>query len=142
MPYIIEKVDVFSGCIDDKPGALAAMLAPLAEAKVCLQFLLARRDQPGRGIVFAAPIKGAAAVRAAQKAGLAKDATIAALRVEGPDKAGLGALITQAIAGAGINLRGISALAAGKKAVACIAFDTAADAAKARAILKKALGTK
>ncbi len=142
MPYAIERVDVFTGCIDDKPGALAAMLAPLAEAKVCLQFLLARRNQPGRGVVFAAPIKGAAAARAAQKAGLSKDATIAALRVEGPDKAGLGVLVTQAIAAAGINLRGISALAAGKKAVLCIALDSAADAAKARAVLKKVLGTK
>jgi len=70
MPYTIEKVDVFSGGIDDKPGALAAVLTPLAEAKVCLQFLLARRDAPGRGIVFAAPVKGAAAVRAARSAGL------------------------------------------------------------------------
>jgi hypothetical protein len=45
--------------------------------------------------------------------------------------------MTQAIAGAGINLRGLSAAAVGKRFVACLVLDTAADATKVARILSK-----
>ncbi len=139
MAYVIEKVDVWSGVIDDVPGGLAAKLGPLAEAGVALTFMLARRSAPGKGVVFLAPIKGAAATKAAQAAGLAPASDLSALCVSGPDKAGLGACIAAALAAAGVNMRGISAMAVGRKAILCIAFDDKPTAAKAQRILAKAL---
>lgn len=140
MAYRIEKVDVWSGNIEDRPGALAAKLAPLAETGAGLEFLLARRDAPGRGIVFLAPIKGAKVAKAAAAAGFAKAGDMAALCVTGPDKPGLGGKIAEAIANAGINLRGLCAAAVGKQCAFYLAFDTPADAAKARRALANALG--
>ena len=61
------------------------------------------------------------------------------VRVDGPDKAGLGGKMTKAIADAGINLRGLSAAALGRRSVSYLAFDSAADADSAVSILRKAL---
>jgi hypothetical protein len=47
--------------------------------------------------------------------------------------------MTEALAGAGINLRGISAAALGRRAVSYFAFDSASDADNAVRILKKTL---
>lgn len=140
MPYTIEKIDVWSTTVSDRVGALDTILEPLAKAGANLQFVLGRRSKPGQGIVFLAPLKGAAVQRAAKKAGLAKDPTIAALRIEGPDKAGLGAKLTRTLAEAGVNIRGFVANAIGRKMVLLLALDTTADAAKARDLIKKALG--
>lgn len=142
MPYGIERVEIWSAQIDDKPGAVAAALLPLAESGANLAFVHARRDTPGHGIVFVAPVKGASAARAARKAGFAPDASLEALRIEGTDKGGIGAAITCALAEAGVNLRALSATAAGRKMVMHLAFDNKADAAKARDLLKRLLKVK
>ena len=47
------------------------------------------------------------------------------------------AVLAGALAEAGINLRGLSAAAIGKRYVAQLALDTAQDVAKAAAVLKK-----
>jgi predicted amino acid-binding ACT domain protein len=57
------------------------------------------------------------------------------VRIEGVDKPGQGARITAALAEAGVNLRGFSAAALGKKFVAHVAVDTTAAAAKAMKIV-------
>ena len=61
------------------------------------------------------------------------------LRIVGPDKAGLGVKVTAALADAGINVRGVSGAALGRKAVLYIAFDNRKDADRARRIIKKLL---
>jgi predicted amino acid-binding ACT domain protein len=61
------------------------------------------------------------------------------VRVEGPDRAGLGAKMSDALAGAGINVRGISAAAIGRRGVTYFAFDSAEDSDAAVRLLKKAL---
>ena len=144
MAYTIDKVDVWAGSIEDRPGSLAERLAALAGAGANLEFVIARRDseQPGRSVVFLAPLTGAKQRAAATKAGLSKAANLFSLRLAGPDKAGLGAKITGALGAAGINMRGISAAALGKNSVVYFAFDEAADQAKARGVLKKALAGK
>jgi len=70
---------------------------------------------------------------------LATSESLHSVRVEGPDRAGLGAKMTEALAGAGINLRGISAAALGRRAVSYFAFDSTADADNAMRVLKKTL---
>jgi predicted amino acid-binding ACT domain protein len=114
-------------------------LAALAEAGVNIEFIVSRRapDQPGKGVVFVTPIKGAKQTRAAQAAGFAKSESLHSVRVEGGDKPGLGAAVTKALADAGINLRGLSGAAFGRKVVGYLALDTAEDAAKAASVVKK-----
>jgi predicted amino acid-binding ACT domain protein len=113
----------------------------MTKAGANIEFVVARRapDKPGTGVVFMTPIKGAKQKTAAQQAGLGTSEGLHSVRIEGPDKAGLGAKLTDALAAAGINLRGISAAALGRRAVSYLAFDSAADSDTAVRILKKAL---
>ncbi len=144
MAIQITKVDVWVGEIKDRPGGLGEKLEALAEAGANLEFVISRRapDKPGTGVVFLAPLRGAAQTRAAKKAGLSKATGLHSLRVEAPDRAGLGARMTQAITEAGINMRGLSAAALGRRTVSYLAFDRDADAKKASRVLKKALTRK
>jgi hypothetical protein len=141
MAYSVKKVDVWAGEIADRPGGLASTLAAMTKAGANIEFVVARRapDKPGTGVVFMTPIKGAKQKTAAQQAGLGTSESLHSVRIEGPDKAGLGAKLTDALAAAGINLRGISAAALGRRAVSYLAFDSAADSDAAVRILKKAL---
>ncbi len=141
MAYTVRKVDVWAGEVADRPGGLASTLAALQQAGSNIEFMVARRapDKPGTGVVFLTPLKGAKQKAAAQRAGLGTSDSLHSVRVEGPDRAGLGAKMTDALANAGINLRGISAAALGRRAVSYFAFDSAADADSAVRVLKKAL---
>jgi hypothetical protein len=133
-------LDVWSAELEDKPGSLASKLEALARAGVSLEFVIARRhsDQSGTGIVYVTPISGAGQTRAAKQASFNKATELAALRIDVADKPGMGAAITKALAAKGINLRGMSAEATGRKAVAFLAFDSKDDARKAMKILKSA----
>jgi hypothetical protein len=139
MALKVTRVDVWAATMEDRPGGLAGKLEALAEAGANLEFVVARRvpDKPGTGVVFVAPVKGAKAVKAAAAAGFAKAESMHSVRAEGPDKPGLGATITEELAAAGINLRGLSAAAIGKRCVVYLALDTDDAAAKAMKILKK-----
>jgi len=134
-----KRVDTWAAAIEDQPGGLAAKLNALADARVNLEFVIARRapDKPGTGVVFVTPIQGAAGTRAARAAGFAKTDTLHTVRAEGPDKRGEGARIAQALAEKGLNLRGLSAAAISKKFICHIAVDTATDAAKVVRILQR-----
>ncbi len=131
------RVDIWAGSIKDKPGGLAAALSPLADAGAKLQYVMARRDKKGTGVVFVTPVKGAKQAAAARKAGLHKTKSLFAVRAEGRDKTGLGATITCALADAGINIRGLSASVIGRKFILWLAVDSAAEATKAVRVLKK-----
>jgi hypothetical protein len=139
MKLKIAREDVWAASIKDRPGGLAGKLAALTEAGANLEFLIARREasRPGTGVVFVTPLKGAARIKAAKKAGFAKSRSLHSLRVACPDKKGLGVRLTRALAKAGVNLRGLSAAAIGKLCVVHLAFDTAGDVRKAMAVLKK-----
>ena len=138
MAFTAQRVDTWAASIKDTPGSLAGKLSALAEAGANLEFVIARRraEKPGQAVVFVTPIKGGTESRAARKAGFAKTKSLHTVRIEGPDKAGRGATIAQALAAKGLNLRGLSAAAMGTKFVAHIALDTSAEAAKAVRILK------
>jgi predicted amino acid-binding ACT domain protein len=99
---------------------------------------MARRapDKPGTGVVFVSPVKGAKQTRAAKKMGLHKSKSIFAVRAEGPDKRGLGAAITNGLAGKGVNLHGLAASVIGKKFVLWLALDNVSDASKAVRTIK------
>jgi hypothetical protein len=138
MAVKVQKVDTWAAPLEDTPGSLASKLNALAKAGVDLDFVIARRapDKPGTGVVFVTPIQGATGRRAAQEVGFQKTESLHTVRVEGPDKRGRGANMTQVLATAGLNLRGVSAAAIGPKFTAYIALDTAADATKAVRVLR------
>ena len=133
-----ERVDTWAADIKDKPGGLTAKLEALAAAGANLEFVIARRrpEKKGQGVVFVTPIKGAAQCRAARKAGFERTKSLHVVRIEGANKKGAGAAITAALAEKGLNLRGLSAAAIGRKFVGHIALDTSPDATKALRVLK------
>jgi hypothetical protein len=139
MKLNVSRTDTWAATIDDRPGGLADKLAALAAAGANLEFIIARRapELRGSGVVFVTPLKGAKQIKAAEAAGFEKTGSLHSLRIEGADKPGMGARLTTALAEAGINLRGLSAAAVGRRYVTHLALDTAQDAVKAAAVLKK-----
>jgi predicted amino acid-binding ACT domain protein len=87
-------------------------------------------------VVFLTPVKGRAAQEAARDAGLKPATQIATLRVEGPDRPGLGSRLSRAIADAGVNVRGVSAMVIGNRFVAYVGLDSPDDLARATRALK------
>jgi len=142
MAYTFETVDVWAGSIKDQPGALAEKLEILAEAGANLEFVIGRRNKPGKGVMFVTPLKGRSQLNAAKKAKLSKSGSLISLRIEGPDKPGLGAKITRALADVNINMRGLSAACVGRRMVVNIAFFGKKDLEKARRVLKMVLKSK
>ena len=139
MALKVSRVDVWAASVKDKPGGVAAKLTALSDAGANLAFVIARRapKKPGTGVVFATPIQGPRQLRAAKKAKFRKTKSLQSVRVEGPDRPGIGAKLSTALADSGINLRGMSAAAIGKRFVCYFALDKVGDAAKAARILRK-----
>ena len=136
---IIERVDVWAAPIKDVPGGLANVLAGLRDAGADLDFVVARRspETPGKGVVFVTPLRGDREVRAAATLGFDVTRGLHELRVEGENKPGVAANLTEKLAAGGINLRGLTAAVIGTRFIMYIGLDSADDAAKAAAILKK-----
>ena len=111
MLYEISRTDVWVGEIEDRPGGLAERLETLKETGANLEFVIVRRlpEKPGMALLYVSPLRGAAA----HEAGLSKASSMCCVRIEGPDRVGLGADITRAVAEAGISLRGFSGAAIG-----------------------------
>ena len=139
MTLKVSKAEVWSATIDDRAGGAADKLEPLSRAGANLEFVLARRtpEQPGMGVIYVAPVRGAKVMQAAQAAGFGKSTAIQSLRIEGTDKPGVTANVTRCLAQAGISFRGLCAIGIGKKFVNFIALDSAEDAAKAAGLLRK-----
>ena len=139
MKMIVERVDVWAASIKDKPGGLEKILSGLRDAGADLDFIIARRapDKPGDGVVFVAPLRGDAEVAAAATLGFNVTQSIKSLRVEGENKPGVAAKVTEELAAAGINLHGFSGAVIGARFILYIGLDSAQDAAKAAAILKQ-----
>ena len=139
MALKVSKAEVWTTRIEDRSGGAADKLGPLTDAGANFEFVFARRtpEQPGSGLMMVAPLKGKKVVAAAAGAGFVRAADITALRVEGGNKAGSAARMTQALAQAGISFRGLSAAALGTKFVGYVAFDNPGDAERATKLLKK-----
>lgn len=139
MALKVTKVDVWAVEFRDEPGGLAKALAPIAAAGGNLECIIARRqaDKFQAGLAFLTPLKGKKVVAAATAAGFAPAEELTTLRVEGPDTPGSCSRMVSAIADAGINMRGVSSMSAGRNFVAYVGLDSLADAATVTKILKK-----
>ncbi len=140
MDLIVERVDVWAATIKNECGGLAVKLAGLREAGADLDFIIARRapEKPGTGILFVTPLRGDREIAAATNLGFSITSRIHSVRLEGDNKPGIVAELTQKFAAAGINLRGLSAAVIGPRFILYIGFDNAKDAENALDILRKA----
>jgi hypothetical protein len=136
---IIERVDVWAAPIKDEPGGLANILTGLRDAGADLDFIIARRapETPGKGVVFVTPLRGDREVSAAATLGFDVTRSLHELRVEGENKPGIAAELTEKLGAAKINLRGFSGAVIGTRFILYIGLDSVEDAAKAADILKK-----
>jgi hypothetical protein len=125
--------------VENRPGALARTLEPLAVAGTDLEVVMSYR-YPGEEQMAAIelyPVSGKRAIAAARAAGLAA-ASIPAVLVEGDNRAGQAHTVTRAIADAGINLAFFLAQVIGRKYSAVLGFETEADAKRASTLIKRA----
>jgi hypothetical protein len=134
----VEHVDVWAATIEDRRGGLAPLLAALREAGADLQFIIARRAEPGKGVVFVTPLQGDREIDAAAQVGFNVTHTLHSVRIMGPDRPGVAAELTEKLANGGINLRGFSLSVIGRQYLAYAAVDSLDDANKVIEILKKA----
>lgn len=139
MDLIVERVDVWAASIKDEPGGLAQMLTCLRDAGANPNFILARRspEKPGLGVVFVTPLRGDREISAASTLGFNVTNSVKSVRVEGTNKHGVAAKLTEKLAAAGINLRGFSAAVSGARFIMYIGLDSAEDAEKALTILRQ-----
>jgi hypothetical protein len=138
MDLIIERVNVWVAGIKDEPGGLARTLAVLREAGADLNFMIARREGPGEGVVFVTPLQGDREIAAAATVGFHSTRSVHSLRVEGANQPGIAAAVAEKLAAGGINLRGFSGAVIGTQFVIYIGLDSGADADKAAALLQAA----
>ena len=138
MELIVERVDVWAASIRDEVGSLADLLVGLQDAGADLNFVLARRapDKPGEGVLFVTPLRGDAELAAAADLGFNITGSVHSVCIEGDNRPGAAAELTQKLAMAGINLRGLSAGVIGPRFVIYIGLDSAEAADRAVEVLQ------
>lgn len=130
---------MWRGEVDDRPGALADVLRLLAAPEADLQVVMGYR-KPGdrtRAVLELWPASGRKPSAAARRLGFAPSPA-PTLLVSGDNRAGLGHVLTRALADAGISLSFLVAQVAGRKYSAVFGFETEAAAASAAAAIRKA----
>ncbi len=143
MAVTVRKITLWRMEVENRPGVLAGVLKPLAEAGANLQVVMAYR-YPGnetRAAIELYPVATKKVVVAAQAAGMSAS-TIPTLLVQGDDRPGLGHAVGQAIADAGINVGFLVTQVVGRKYSAVIGFDSEEDARNAAALIRKASARK
>ena len=138
MAITVKKVVLWRRELDNRAGALAAVLQPLALAGADLQIAMGYRF-PGnetRAAVELAPVEGKKAAAAAQTAGL-QPSGIPTLIVTGDNRPGLGYAISRGMADAGINMAFLVAQVLGRRYSAIFGFESQADADRAAAVIKR-----
>jgi hypothetical protein len=143
MALTIKKITLWRTEVENKPGALASVLGPLADAGADLHVVMGYRfpGNASKAAIEVFPVSRKKVVDAASSAGLSASA-IPTLLIEGDNKPGLGKAISEAIAGAGINLDFLVTQVIGRKYSCVIGFENEGDAKKAANLIKKASAAK
>ena len=120
MDMLVDRVDVWTASIADKPGGLSRTLKGVYEAGADLDFVIARRahDKPGTGAVFLTPIRGDREVEAASTLGFNLASSVDSVRVEGDNVPGAAVNIAEIIANEDISIRSFSAALIGPRYIA------------------------
>jgi hypothetical protein len=138
MAVKVKNITLWRRDVENKPGALAETLSPLARAGASLQVVMGYRypGDEGRAAIEVYPVAGKRATAAAREAGLSAS-SIPTLSIEGDDRPGLGHAIARACAEAGINLSFLVAQVIGRKYSAIVGFESETDAQRAAGLIKK-----
>ena len=140
MAISIKKVTLWRTEVQNKPGALSSVLAPLAEAGADLQVVMGYRHprEKYKAAIEVCPIAGRKSTTAASKAGW--DASpISMLLVQGDNRPGLGHAVTQAIGEAEINVLFLVAQVVDARFSAVMGFEDEATSKHATTLIKKAV---
>lgn len=139
MAVTIKPITLWRIEVQDRPGALARILEPLAAAKADLQVVMGYKvpNDKTRAVLELWPVSGRQLTRAAEKAGLAPS-DIPTLLVTGDNRPALGHAIARALADASINLNFLVTQVLGRRYSAVLGFETEADARQAAGLIKKA----
>ena len=138
MAVAIKKVTLWRTEVENKPGALSGVLAPLAEVGADLQVVMGY-GHPGdkrKATIEVCPVAGKKSTTAAGKAGLAAS-TIPTLLIQGDNRPGLGQAVAQSIADAGINVAFLVAQVIDARFSAVIGFPDEAASKQAATLIKK-----
>ena len=138
MAVTIKRVMLWQTEIKNEPGALSAVLEPLAQAGLDLHAVM-NRYIPGRNdraTVEILPGSGRKATALARAAGFSQSPT-ETLLVEGVNRPGLAYAVANSIAWAGISLRFLSAQSAGEHYSALLGFRTPAERRKGESLIRK-----
>ena len=140
MAVTVKKVTLWRTEVQNKPGALNSVLAPLAEAGADLQVVMGYHyhGKGDKAAIEVCPVSGKKSTTAASKAGLAASA-IPTLLIQGDNKPGLGHAIAQTIAEAGINVTFLVAQVVDARFSAVMGFDDEAASKQATMLIKKAV---
>jgi hypothetical protein len=143
MALTVKRITLWRTEVDNRPGVLAKVLGPLAEAGADLQVVMGYRF-PGnetKAAIEVYPVSGKKATNAASTAGLSAS-TIPTLLVEGDNRQGLGKEIAEALAEAGVNLGFVVTQVIGRRYSTVIGFEREEDARKAARLIKKVTASK
>jgi hypothetical protein len=136
MALTVKKTVLWRREVDNKPGALAQTLEPLAAAGADLEIVMGY-TMNNRAAIEVAPVGGKRVTAAAEKAGLS-EARVPALLVTGDNKPGIGHKLATSIAGAGINVNFLVAQVVGNRFSSVFGFESEADADRAIPLIKNA----
>jgi hypothetical protein len=132
MAVSIRKITLWRTQVAHRPGALADLLEPLAEAGADLQIVMGYRipNRKERAVIEVAPVGTRRAARVAQKTGLAPGGA-PTLLVLGDNRPGLANRIARALAESGVNIAFLVAQVVGRRYSAVFGFENEADLDKA-----------
>ena len=138
MAIKVKEISLWRAEVDNRPGMMARVLGPLADAGADLRVVMGYRfsTNESKAAIEVYPVAGKKLTAAAQKGGLSP-ATFPALLVEGDNAAGLGARFARAIADAGINISFLVTHVIGRKFSSVVGFETKEEARAAAALIKK-----
>jgi len=140
MALSVKKVTLWRAEVENKPGVLSGVLAPLAEVGADLQVVMGYRfaDEENKAAVEIGTVSGKKPATAASKAGLVAS-DIPTLLIHGDNRPGVGHAIAQSIAEAGINVAFLVAQVIDDRFSAVMGFEDEEDSKQAATIIKKAV---
>ena len=140
MAVSVKKVTLWRTEVENKPGALSGVLAPLAEVGADLQVVMGYRypDEENKAAIEICTVSGKKPALAAGKAGLTAS-TIPTLLVHGDNRPGMGYVIAKAISEAGINVMFLVAQVIDARFSAVIGFEEEEASKQATTLIKKAV---
>jgi len=138
MALSVKKVTLWRTEVENKPGVLSSVLAPLAEVGADLQVVMGYRyaDEENKAAIEICTISGKKPTAAASKAGLVAS-DIPTLLVHGDNRPGVGHAIAQAVAEAGINVTFLVAQVIDARFSAVMGFENEEASKQATVLIKK-----